>query len=84
MHTHHYERTHTNPTSMSIFEDWADKHVPRNTRTLTTMNARTQTLPLWASSKTKTTNSWDWRSHHMRLVVDWNTAYHWKHNTIKS
>jgi hypothetical protein len=37
----------------------ADTH---NARTLTPMNARTQTLPLWASSKTGSANPGDWRS----------------------
>jgi hypothetical protein len=26
----------------------------------------------------------DWGSHHKRLAVDENVAYHWKHNAIKS
>jgi hypothetical protein len=45
----------------------------RNARTLT------QTLPLEASSKTVPANPQDWRSHHRRLAVGGNVAYHWKH-----
>jgi hypothetical protein len=50
-----------------------------NARTLILMNTRTQTLPLGASSKTVPPNPQDWRSHHRRLAVDGNVAYHWKH-----
>ena len=48
------------------------------------MNTRTQTLPLWASSKTEPANPRGWRSHHKRLTVDGNVAYHWMHNAVKS
>ena len=40
------------------------------------MNTRTQTLPLWASSKTEPANPRDWRSRHRHLVVDGNVTYH--------
>jgi hypothetical protein len=50
-----------------------------NARTLILMNTRTQILPLGASSKTMPVNPQDWRSHHRRLAVDGNVAYHWKH-----
>jgi hypothetical protein len=43
------------------------------------MNIRAQTLPLGASSKTGSANPQDWRSHHRRLTVNRNVAYHWKH-----
>jgi hypothetical protein len=39
-----------------------------NTRTLIPMNTRTQTLLLWASSKTVPANPQNWRSHHRRLA----------------
>jgi hypothetical protein len=42
-----------------------------NARTLTSMNTRTQTLPLWAFSKTKPANYRDWWSHHRRLNHVW-------------
>lgn len=48
------------------------------------MNARTQTLPLWASSNTQPVNPQDWRSHHIHLIVDGNIVYYWKHNGVKS
>jgi hypothetical protein len=48
-------------------------------RTLIPMNRHTQTLPLGASSKTVPANPQDWRSHHRRLAIDGNVAYHWKH-----
>jgi hypothetical protein len=38
-------------------------------RTLISMNTRTQTLPLGASSKTVPVNPQDWRSHRRRLAV---------------
>jgi hypothetical protein len=41
----------------------ADAH---KARTLTSMNARTQTLPLWASLKTGSANPWDWWSQYKR------------------
>jgi hypothetical protein len=50
-----------------------------NARTLIPMNTRMQTLPLGASSKTVPRNPQDWWSHHRRLAVDGNVAYHWKH-----
>ena len=53
------------------------------THALTSMNVRTQILPLWASSKTEMTNSQDWRSHHKRLNYRGNVAYRWMHNAIK-
>jgi hypothetical protein len=49
-----------------------------NTRILIPMNTRTRTLPLGASSKTVPANPQDWRSHHRRLAVDENVAYHWQ------
>jgi hypothetical protein len=55
----------------------------RNTCTLTHMKACTQTLPLWASSKTGLTNPQDWWSHYRRLTLDGNVTYHWKHNVVK-
>jgi len=48
------------------------------------MNTRRQTLPLWAFSKTEPANPQDWRSHHRRLAVGGNVAYHWKHNALNS
>ena len=48
------------------------------------MNTRTQTLLLWASSKTEPANPQNWRNHYRRLAVDGNVAYHWMHNTVKS
>ena len=45
-HTHPYEHTYANPTPMNTFEG-----LSQHARTLTPMNTRTQTLPLWASSK---------------------------------
>ena len=50
-----------------------------NVRTLIPMNTRTQTLPLWASSKTEPANPQDWWSHHKCLAVDGNVAYHARH-----
>jgi hypothetical protein len=47
-----------------------------NARTLISMNTRTQTR---ASSKTVPANPQGWRSHHRRLAVDGNVAFHWKH-----
>jgi len=56
----------------------------QRTYTHTPMNTHTQTLPLWSSSKTEPTNPRDWQSHHRRLTVDGNVAYHWMHNAVKS
>ena len=56
----------------------------QHTHTHTPMNTRTQTLLLWAFSKTEPANPRDWRSHHMRLAIYGNAAYHWMHNTVKS
>ena len=56
----------------------------QRTHTHTPMNTRMQTLPLWASSKTEPANSWDWRSHHRRLAIEENVAYHLIHNAVKS
>ena len=56
----------------------------QRTHTHTPMNTHTQTLSLWASSKTEPANPRDWRSHHWCLVVDGNVAYHWMHNAVKS
>jgi hypothetical protein len=50
-----------------------------NALTLIPMNTRTQTLPLGASLKTVPANPQDWQSHHRRLAIDGNVAYHWKH-----
>ena len=47
------------------------------------MNTRTKTLPLWAPPKDWTGRSGDSRSHHWRLVVDGNVAYHLTHNAGK-
>jgi hypothetical protein len=40
------------------------------------MNTRTQTLPMSTSERLSTGRSGDSRSHHWRLVVDGNVAYH--------
>ena len=56
----------------------------QRTHTRTPINKRTQTLSLWASSKTEPANPRDWRSHHRRLAVDGNVAYHLMHNAVKS
>ena len=55
----------------------------QRTHTHTPMNTRTQILPLWVSSKTEPANPRDWRSHHRRLAVDENIAYHLMHNIVK-
>ena len=56
----------------------------QHARTLTPINTRTQTQLLWAPPKNWTGRSWDSRSHHWRLVVDGNVAYHLTHNAGKS
>jgi hypothetical protein len=38
----------------------------------------------WAHPKRFAGTSRDWRSHHRRLAVDRNVAYHWKHIAVKS
>ena len=52
-----------------------------DTHTLTPINANPT---LRASSKTKPANSRGWRSHHKRLAVDGNVAYHLMRNVVKS
>ena len=47
------------------------------------MNTCTQILSLWAPLKDWTGRSGDFRSHHWRLVVDGNVAYHLTHNAGK-
>jgi len=42
------------------------------------------TLPQWAPQKDYARGSRDSRSHHMRLAVDRNVAYHKKHSAVKS
>ena len=56
----------------------------QRTHTHTSMNTCTQTLSLWASSKTESANLQDWQSHHRHLAVDGNIAYHWICNAVKS
>jgi len=56
----------------------------QHARTLTPMNTRTQTLPLWAPSKDWVGKSWSSRSHHRRLAVDGHVAYHLMHSAEKS
>jgi hypothetical protein len=59
----------------------------QHARTLTHMNTRTQTLPLWTMSTSEglsTSRSGDSWSHQCRLVVDGNVAYHLTHNAGKS
>jgi hypothetical protein len=50
---------------------------PQHARTLTPMNTRTQTPPLWAPPKDWADRSWSSRSHG-------NVAYHLMHSTGKS
>ena len=47
-----------------------------NACTLTPMNASTQTLSIWISSKTKLANPRDWRSHQRSCAIDKSIAYH--------
>jgi len=48
------------------------------------MNTRTLTLSLWSLLKDWAGRSRDSRSHHGRLTVDGDVAYHWKHSAVKS
>jgi len=69
-----------------IFFNTVQRRRSQHARTLIPMNTRTQTLPLWASSKIEPANHRDWKSHHMCLAVDGNVnvPYHWMHNAVKS
>ena len=74
----HNSRTLTHPYTQYN----SDTH---NSRTLTHPYEYTYAKPtLWASSKTEPANPRDWRSHHRRLAVDGNVAYHLMHNAVKS
>jgi hypothetical protein len=42
-----------------------------------------KTLFLWAPSKDWTDRSQNLQSHHERIAVDEDVAYHWKYNTVK-
>ena len=56
----------------------------QHAHTLTPINTHMQTLPLWAPTKDCAGTSRYWWSHHIRLAVDGNIAYRWKHNAVKS
>jgi hypothetical protein len=50
--------------------------------TLSSLRTHVQNLPLGASSKTEPTNPQDWQSHHRRLTVDGDVAYHRKQKPL--
>jgi hypothetical protein len=50
----------------------------------TPKNARTQILTYTHEDLADKFLRRDWWSHRRRLAVDGNTAYHWKHNAVKS
>jgi len=77
-------RSNLRDTNLEVFFNTIQHRRSQHARTLTSMNTRTKILPLWAPPKDWTGRSGDSRSHHWRLVVDGNTAYHLTHNAEKS
>jgi hypothetical protein len=77
-HTHPYEYTYVNPTSMSISEGLSTDR--SGAYEYTYVNP----TPMSISEGLSTDRSGDSWSHHWRLIVDRNVAYHLTHNAEKS